>query len=140
MHIVFGHSPAGNLKITLPKDEKVIAFFDQFSSGPVHQLHTEKGLQQRKKWLFLHINLDEQYIYSYLEDFQQTVTEIKDIPEHIPIYIWTANNAHEQTAARFVLHTLQDKQNDIHLMNVSEAYQNHWSTPPGNFILWVLEK
>ncbi|WP_192797534.1 DUF1835 domain-containing protein [Psychrobacillus glaciei] len=130
IHIVFGYSPAGSLKVALPREEKIIVFSELFSIGPVHLLHTKKGLEQRRKWLFQHINLDEQYIHEYLENYQQLVAEIKNIPDHMPIYIWTANNAHEQTAARFVLHSLQDKQNDIHLLNVNEAYQNHWSTPP----------
>ncbi|TQR19412.1 DUF1835 domain-containing protein [Psychrobacillus vulpis] len=125
VHIMFGDSPAGSLRITLPKDEKVIAFSDQFSIGPVNQLHTEKGLEQRKKWLFLHINLDEQYTHTYIEEFQQTIAEIKNISELVPIYIWTANNAHEQTAVRFVIHALKDMRNNIRIINIS---QNHWST------------
>lgn len=126
IHIVFGASAAGGLKMALPKDEKVILFSDLFSIGPVQQLHTEKGLEQRKKWLFLHINLDEESTHTYIEDFQQSVADIKNIPEHIPIYIWTANNAHEQTAARFVLHILKEKKNDIRIINISTAFQKLW--------------
>lgn len=133
IHIVFGDSAAGGLKMALPKDEKVIRFSDLFSIGPVQQMHTKKGLEQRKKWLFLHINLDEESTHTYIEEFQQSVADIKNIPEHIPIYIWTANNAHEQTAARFVLHILQEKKNDIRLINVYTSYQNHWPTPAGEF-------
>ncbi|MFJ8064602.1 DUF1835 domain-containing protein [Psychrobacillus sp. NPDC096426] len=133
IHIVFGDSPAGSLKIALPRDEKVIRFSDQFSIGPVHQLHTERGLELRKKWLYLHINLDEQSTLTYLEDFQQTLTEISNIPEHIPIYIWTANNAHEQTSARLVVHALKNRKNTIRLINVYTSYQNHWPTPPEEF-------
>lgn len=130
VHIIFGDSPAGSLKAALPREEKIIVFSDLFSIGPVHRLHTENGLKQRKKWLFQHINLDEQYIHEFIESNQQLLAEIKNIPDHMPIYIWTANNAHEQTATRFVLHILQDKQNSIQLINVSEAYQNQWSTSP----------
>lgn len=126
VHVAFGDSPAGSLKIALPKDEKVIRFSDQFSIGPVHQLHTEKGLDQRKKWLFLHINLDEECLDTYIEEFQQVLTEMRNIPEHIPIYIWTANNAHEQTGVRLVLHILKEKKNDIRILNISTAFQNLW--------------
>ncbi|WP_144510087.1 DUF1835 domain-containing protein [Bacillus sp. FJAT-22090] len=126
VHIVFGDSPAGSLRIALPKDEKVIRFSDQFSIGPVHQLHTEKGLEQRKKWLFLHINLDEEFIDTYIDEFQQALTEIRNIPEHIPIYIWTANNAHEQAGVRLVLHILKEKKNDIRLLNINIAFKNLW--------------
>ncbi|MFJ5772114.1 DUF1835 domain-containing protein [Psychrobacillus sp. NPDC093180] len=126
IHIVFGDSTAGSLKIALPSDEKVIRFSDLFSIGPVNQLHTEEGLKQRKKWLFLHINLDEETTHTYIEEFIQTLSEIKAIPEHIPIYIWTANNAHEQIGARFVLQILKEKKNDIRLLNISTAFQHLW--------------
>ncbi|SES12980.1 DUF1835 domain-containing protein [Psychrobacillus sp. OK032] len=126
IHIVFGDSAAGSLKIALPRDEKVIRFSDLFSIGPVNQLHNEEGLKQRKKWLFLHINMDEQRTFNYIEEFQKTVEDIKNIPTNIPIYIWTANNAHEQTAARFILHILKEKKNDIRLINISTAFQKLW--------------
>lgn len=133
VHIVFGDSSAGSLKIALSNDEKVIRFSDQFSIGPIHQLDTEKGLEQRKKWLFLHINQDEQRTHSCIEDFQQTLTEISSIPEHIPVYIWTANNAHEQTAARLIIHVLKGRKNAIRLINTYTTYQNHWPTSPEEF-------
>ncbi|TQR17918.1 DUF1835 domain-containing protein [Psychrobacillus soli] len=128
IHIVFGDSAAGSLKMALPNDEKVIQFSDLFSIGPVNQLHTEDGIKQRKKWLFLHINMDEQRTHTYVEDFQQTLMEISNIPEHIPIYIWTANNAHEQIAARFVLQILKENKNNVHLLNISTAFQHLWPT------------
>lgn len=133
VHIVFGDSPAGSLRIVMPKDEKVIRFSDQFSIGPLHQLYTEKGLEQRKKWLFLRINLDEQVTDTYIEEFQQTLKEIRNIPEHLPIYIWTANNAHEQTGVRLVSHALKDRKNAIWIINTYAAYQSHWPTAPEEF-------
>lgn len=126
IHIVFGDSAAGGLKMALPKNEKVIRFSDLFSIGPVNQLHTEEGIKQRKKWLFLHINMDEQRTHTYIEDFQRTLTEISNIPEHIPIYIWLANNAHEQTGVRLVLQILKEKKNDIRLLNINTAFQHLW--------------
>ncbi|MFJ7973521.1 DUF1835 domain-containing protein [Psychrobacillus sp. NPDC096389] len=126
IHIVFSDSAAGSLKMALPNDEKVIQFSDLFSRGPVNRLHTEVGIKQRKKWLLLHINMDELRTHTYIEDFQRTLTEISNIPEHIPIYIWTANNAHEQTGARLVLQILQEKKNDIHLLNINTAFQDLW--------------
>lgn len=56
VHIVFGDSPAGSLKIALEEmglkdEEKVITFSDIFSVGPVWRLHEKKGLSNRYEWL-----------------------------------------------------------------------------------------
>lgn len=55
VHIIFGDSPSGSLKMVL-RDmelqimEKVISFSDLFSIGPVWKLHEEIGLTKRYEW------------------------------------------------------------------------------------------
>ena len=46
--------------------------------------------------------------------------EIGDIKDHTSIYIWTGNNADEQTALRFYLYLLREKPNEIYPMNATE--------------------
>ena len=127
-HIVFGDSASGSLRMVL-KDmklqdsEEIIHFSDLFSIGPIWRLHEETGLINRAEWLRNHINLDEEYIDKYQDHFTQTILKIQSIGPKIPIYIWTGDNSHEQTALRFVLYLLREQTNPIILMKTTASYK-----------------
>ena len=53
--------------------------------------------------------IEEEYESRYLK----TSAEIAAIPEHIPIVIWTAENADEQTGIRYLLYLLKEKTSDV---------------------------
>lgn len=127
IHIVFGESAAGSLRMALKEmgvqeGEKVICFLDNFSFGPLWRIEEDKGLALRHKWLINHINYDEEYLFSYKRRFHTTILEVKNIMEQAHIFIWAGENADEQTAHRFVLSLLQNKTNDIFLINPLEYY------------------
>ncbi|MEI5909645.1 DUF1835 domain-containing protein [Bacillus spongiae] len=91
VHIVFDSISRGSLKIALHDelsrmDEKVIAFSDTFSVGPIWRLHTEEGMRYRQDWLFHHINLDEEYIEDYDEEFPMVLAQIDAIPNDILVW------------------------------------------------------
>ncbi|WP_235860243.1 DUF1835 domain-containing protein [Rossellomorea aquimaris] len=137
IHIVFGDSTAGSVRIVLKEmgwqdEEKVIAFSDVFSIGPVWQLH-EKGLSNRYEWLENHINMDDEMLDSYQDNFKHTVSEINAIPSDTPIIIWSGENAHEQTALRYVLYLLKEKTNDIFVMDTTTNYKNQFGVPETEF-------
>jgi hypothetical protein len=122
VHIAFGHSPAGSLKLALTEmglqnEEKVISFSDMFSVGPVWRLHEEMGLQNRYDWLRKHINMDDEILDNYQDNFHHTVSEINKV--ETPINIWIGPNAHEQTALRYVLFLLNEKTNDVFVMDTT---------------------
>src|SRR5699024_8872619 len=128
VHIVFDLSSSGSLKIALreilaAEGEKVIAFSDIFSVGPIWRLHTEEGLKKRKEWLFYHINLEEGYIDDFGEEFVKIRSQIDAIPDAIPIHIWYGDNAHEQTGLRVALYLLREKLNPIKLINTTKAFR-----------------
>ncbi|MFP7394004.1 DUF1835 domain-containing protein [Niallia circulans] len=128
VHIAFGESAAGSLRMALKEmgvqdEEKVICFSDNFSFGPLWKIEEEMGLALRHKWLINHINYDEKYLFSYKRRFYKTILEVKNIKEHAHIFIWAGENADEQTAQRFVLSLLQNKTNDIFLINPLESYE-----------------
>ncbi|MEO4052775.1 DUF1835 domain-containing protein [Solibacillus sp. CAU 1738] len=130
-HIVFGDSPTGSLKIALKElalnqQEKIITFSDLFSIGSIWNLHDSQGVTNRYEWLSTHINIDDEVLFNYEENFKQTILDIEQIPRHHPNIIWVGENAHEQTGLRFVLYLLKEKINDVFTINTNEAYKTHF--------------
>lgn len=118
IHILFGASPAGSLSVALKKMgvyqvEKVISFWDMFSIGPIWRLHEEVGVGARFDWMKNVMNEENEDFLDYKQEFLKAVNQINSIPKGVPITIWITDNAHEQTALRYVLHLLKEKDNDI---------------------------
>lgn len=118
VHIITSESAAGSLRVGLEKPNTVIGFPDSFAIGPLWKLDEEIGRDFRKQWLYENIN-DEQDDYAYENKLNNTLREIRDIGDNVPIYIWYGNNANEQTGLRFYLYLLREKANKIFLMNVT---------------------
>ncbi|TYS89845.1 DUF1835 domain-containing protein [Rossellomorea aquimaris] len=129
VHILFGDSASGSLKMTLKErdvgDAKVLAFSDVFSIGPIWKLHEERGIHHRYEWLENHILFEGDELAECHEMFNETISEIEAIPDHIPITIWVGGNAHEQTALRYVLYLLKGKQNVLYIMNTTHSHTLH---------------
>lgn len=120
VHIVTSESAAGSLKAGLERPKTVIGFPDSFSIGPLWNLHEKTGQSFRKEWLFENIN-DGQGEYE--NKLANTLREMEDIGDRVPIYIWYGNNADEQVGLRYFLYILRDKTNDIFLINSTELYE-----------------
>lgn len=138
VHIVFSDSPAGSLRIVLKEmglqsEEKIITFSDNFSVGPIWRLHEKTGLSNRYEWLKKHINIDDEILDNYQDEFNNTNSEIKAVPKDAPIIIWIGENAQEQTALRYVLYLLKEKTNDIFVMDTTSIYKNQFTTPETDF-------
>ena len=89
VHIVFGDSPAGSLKIALKKlglshQEKIITFSDLFSIGPIWNLHNLQGISNRSKWFRNHIIIDDEDLYHHEEHFKQTIVDLQQTPNDHP--------------------------------------------------------
>ncbi|MFJ5716726.1 DUF1835 domain-containing protein [Neobacillus sp. NPDC093127] len=127
IHILFGQSSAGSLRAAfrkkgIDKKEQIISFWDMFSIGPVLRLHEETGLEARFDWMKDVMNDEFGEFQEYIQSFQKTIDRILSIPEELLIFIWTADNAHEQTGLRFVLDILKGKNNDITVINTTKSY------------------
>lgn len=125
VHIAFDDSTAGCLKYMLSQEEqleeRVIAFSEFFSIGPINKLHMNEGQLARQKWLVNNLTAYDNYFEEeYLPRFLETMEELHTIPIDTPITIWKANNAHEHVGLCFVMAQLKDKKN-IRVMNTSEA-------------------
>ncbi|MFC7677371.1 DUF1835 domain-containing protein [Paenibacillus sp. GCM10028914] len=130
VHIVFSLSDAGSLKVTLSKIGKrelcqVLAFNEWFSVGPISNLDTTTGQQNR---LLRLMEYDGEYIYgqhaNQAHQLSNMVEEIKGIPENKTIVIWCADNAHDQTGLRFVLHLLRERKKPVNVVNVTELFND----------------
>lgn len=133
VHIVCGESSAGSLRVGLGHENKVIGFPDFFAIGPIWDLHNDSGRENRYEWLRNNFNVDymeEEYEGKFLD----THEEIKAIPGNIPIVIWSAENADEQTGIRYILHLLREKTNDVYLINTTIAYQELFNTSDVTYI------
>lgn len=128
VHLVFSLSDAGSLKVTLSKIGKqkrcqVLAFNEWFSVGPISNLDTTTGQQNRLLWL---MEYDGDFRYSQHLNQEHTlanmVESIKNIPENKTIVIWCADNAHDQTGLRLVLHLLKERKQPVHVVNVTELF------------------
>lgn len=129
VHIVSGESPAGTLRVGLGRKNLVIGFPEFFAVGPVSELHKEEGRKHRYQWLKDRIHIPEEYMEEeYGQRVSQVLEQIRDIPEHLPIVIWTAENADEQTGLRYFLHLLKHVPNQIYLINTTLAYQELFNT------------
>jgi hypothetical protein len=122
VHLVSSASTAGALKVGLERPKTVISFQDYFSIGPVWKLDKKSGQAYRHEWMNDNINL-EQDEYELENNFTKALLEIEDIPEGVPIYIWTANNGNEQTGLRYLLFLLNNKENEVFVINTTELYK-----------------
>ena len=69
----------------------------------------------------------------FQKNVKRTLLNIEQIPSHHPIIIWAGENAHEQTALRLALYVLEEKTNDILMINTNEAYKTHFEQPEIDF-------
>jgi hypothetical protein len=129
IHIVFGESAAGTLKVALrrPSFGKVIAIPDIFSIGPLSDLQDRLGWINRREWFKSHFSIDMmQYFDEYTDKFNKALVELGSIPDHASILIWNGENAHDQVGLRFMLKILQRRNNDIFVTNATKVYNEYF--------------
>jgi hypothetical protein len=134
VHILFGDSGAGSLRMALKKMkksqfEKVISFWDIFSIGPIGRLHESDGQEARFQWMKQVMNDEGGDFQDYQQGFYNTINQINSIPEGVPITIWVADNSHEQTGLRYVLYLLRNKTNEIKVINTTKAHVEYFNRP-----------
>ncbi|WP_404350013.1 DUF1835 domain-containing protein [Sutcliffiella horikoshii] len=118
IHIAGSESTAGSLKVGLERNHKVIGFWEMFDIGPLGDSSA------RQEWLQDHINIFEDFLEEeFSSNFRKAIGELNRIPPHIPVVLWTADNAHEQIFHRYILHQLRNSENELVLINATTAYQ-----------------
>lgn len=133
VHLVFGDSFAGSLKISLKKlewenDHKVISFPDRYSIGPLWKLHTPEGQVKRREWFRDNINgecEDDELEQGYVRLFRQ----LPLIPREATVTIWSSGNANEQVGLRYAVHLLRDRQNELAVFDPAAACYRLFNSP-----------
>lgn len=117
IHIAGSESTAGSLKIGLERNHKVIGFWEMFDIGPLWDSSV------RQEWLQDHIDIFEDSLEEeFSRNFRKAIEELTNIPPHIPVVLWTADNAHEQIFQRYILHHLRNIENEVVLINATKGY------------------
>lgn len=117
-HIIFGRAAAASLLYALrKKEDEVIGFPVDFSTGPLKQIHQEEGISRHFSWLQSAYAakwsdpLEEQAAYL------QALQRLQAIEQKEKITIWTCENAAEQIGLRICASLLKGK--DVHLQVVN---------------------
>ncbi|WP_226683183.1 DUF1835 domain-containing protein [Sutcliffiella horikoshii] len=117
IHIAGSESTAGSLKVGLERNHMVIGFWEMFDIGPLGDSAV------RQEWLQDNINIFEESIEEeFSRVFKKAIEELNQIPPHIPVVLWTADNAHEQIFHRYILHHLRNIENEVVLINATKGY------------------
>lgn len=124
-HLIVSESDAGSLRAALKRPDTVIPVPGFFSFGPLWKLLEKEGQAYRNEWLYDHINFELEND-EYEQRFINSLRQIRDLPEDVPLYIWYGPNAEEQTMLRFLIHFLKDQKNDIRLIDTGTS--GHLST------------
>ncbi|WP_404448553.1 DUF1835 domain-containing protein [Sutcliffiella horikoshii] len=117
IHIAGSESTAGSLKVGLEGNHKVIGFWKMFDIGPLGDS------SEREEWLQDHINIFEDSLEEeFSSNFRKAIEELNHIPPHIPVILWTGDNAHEQIFHRYIFHHLRNSENQVVLINATKGY------------------
>lgn len=114
-------------ELGMENEEQVICFSDIFSIGPIWKLHDEFGVKQRIDWFRTRfLSEDDYYEMDYGKDFNKTKDKVCHVPEEATIFLWAGDSSHEQTGVRYVLYLLNNKRNNIILINTTKAYHEQF--------------
>ncbi|XID94544.1 DUF1835 domain-containing protein [Paenibacillaceae bacterium WGS1546] len=133
VHIAFGDSFAGSLKVALNRlgcsdTNEMIAFRDRFSIGPLWQLHEEAGQTCRTGWFRDRINHKDDED-DRVAQYQTIAEQMTRIPAEASIVIWSGHNAHEQAGLRYAIYLLRSRPNNVFVFNVTAACERRFNTP-----------
>ncbi|MGE7749032.1 DUF1835 domain-containing protein [Lysinibacillus fusiformis] len=114
--------------MALAPPKYVIGFPEDLSIGPLWKLDEERGQACRQKWLMENSN-DEVDNFVGHNKLKEAIREIRDIPSHLPIYIWCGDNIEEQCGLRFFIYLLRDQHNEIFLIhtNGQQVIERQWN-------------
>lgn len=127
VHIVFGDSPAGSLKAAFKntdyeKTEDVIVLPYNLSIGPLKDIHTASGVEERLEWFRQRYNVEDDGLEHYVTQMLTGIGKISNLLPQQQIVIWTCQNASEQTGLRLVLALLEGKENTVRVIDTFKAF------------------
>jgi hypothetical protein len=139
IHLVFSQSVGGCLKITLSNMglrniHIVHALWDVFSTGPVNDLHCERGVKERFQWKHNNLINERNHFEEGEKNYDQTLEFLDSIPRGESITIWAGENAHEQTGLRYAAALLKEKDHAVFVINPTMKYIKLFKQPKRFYI------
>jgi hypothetical protein len=122
-HIVFNENEVGLMHKVIELDEAlagdVIQIKDDYAVGPVQDLYTTDGYQQRRDWWKSLLEFSPYTEQMDLVDDKLTMHNLLKKLEEEPeeqVWIWMAQNAHDVSGYYWVMSQLKEYQSRIHVL------------------------
>lgn len=119
VHIVFGRTASLSLKQAL--DERVIAFPDVLSMGPIKALDTWKGMEARYAWFKENLHDTYNEFKKMKRKMMQSFRDLKRLTAEQDVIIWTCANSAERLGARIIMASLPE----VHTIQLVDTYQGY---------------
>ena len=119
VHIVFGRTACLSLKQAL--DERVIAFPDVLSMGPIRALDTWKGMEARYAWFKENLHDTYNEFKKMKRKMMQSFRDLKRLTAEQDVVIWTCANSAERLGARIIMAALPQ----VHTIQLVDTYQGY---------------
>ncbi|MGG4453117.1 DUF1835 domain-containing protein [Brevibacillus porteri] len=132
-HICFGLSAYGTLRSVFRKQnllqtESIICIEDDFSVGPLHQLETATGMNERIEWIHSFFERVEAISPEDLTTVKAYLLRNLSFPAQIPdgshVILWHGQNASDSIGIRYVVSMLQDKSLSFETIDIT-AFSVH---------------
>lgn len=125
MHIVFQQEDVNTLKKSFELDESlrddIVEIRDDYAVGPINDIYSEEGIEQRKDWWRNVLSENENAINvdsGYVND-PKAVEEIKEKltqDENEKAWIWIAPNKHDVSGYYWIISQLKDFSGKIQVL------------------------
>jgi len=150
-HICFGLSAYGTLRSVFRKQnllqtESIICIEDDFAVGPLHQLETATGMNERIEWIHSFFERVEAISPEDLTTVKAYLLRNLSFPAQIPdgsnVILWHGQNASDSIGIRYVVSMLRDKSLSFETIDIT-AFSVHCDYKvrniDGNEVSYVLK-
>ncbi|WP_151737763.1 DUF1835 domain-containing protein [Paenibacillus tengchongensis] len=123
LHIIFGDSAGGSLKMALRQLElspshQVVVLRERYELGPLADWDHPQGRTLRWEWLQERLNVHDSDNGAELEEeyWLKQSEYLASLPSGVPITIWSGFNGCEQTGLRHAAYLLRNHRNAIYVI------------------------
>ncbi|MFG0211942.1 DUF1835 domain-containing protein [Brevibacillus porteri] len=127
-HICFGLSAYGTLRSVFRKQnllqrDSIICIEDDFSVGPLHQLETTTGMNERVDWTLSFFRKTEPISVEDLTIVKESLLRSLTFPSQIPdgsnVILWHGQNASDSIGISYAIYMLRDKNISFQAIDVT---------------------
>jgi len=135
VHIVIGDSFAGSMRralteLGMAETHKLVVITDNYAIGPIANLDAPDGRKARCEWFQLNFTDAVELTFEEVEEeYLQTQTKLKLVPEQARIIVWTSRSVREQAGMRYAMHLLRHLPNPIHICDACAICEELYNRP-----------